>query len=145
MPVGDTSLAVTADVVARGLPTSRVTSTTVRDMQLDSGSTVSVWAATADMPQYPPLAEDTEADVCVVGAGIAGMTTAYLLAQAGRRVVVLDDGPIAGGETGRTTAHLSWAIDDFSSEIEKMLMPAGARVAADCDRHRDGNLVTAVR
>jgi glycine/D-amino acid oxidase-like deaminating enzyme/nitrite reductase/ring-hydroxylating ferredoxin subunit len=103
-------------------------------MQLDSGSTVSVWAATADVPQYPPLAEDAETDVCVVGAGIAGMTTAYLLARAGKRVVVLDDGPIAGGETGRTTAHLSWALDDFYSEIETMHGPEGARIAAESHR-----------
>src|SRR5687767_13189763 len=112
----------------------RPSSTSPNAMQLDSGSTVSVWAATADVPQYPPLAEDTEADVCVVGAGIAGMTTAYLLASAGKRVVVLDDGPIAGGETGRTTAHLSWALDDFYTEIEKMHGPEGARIAAESHR-----------
>src|SRR5688500_10649607 len=62
------------------------------------------------------------------------MTTAYLLAQAGRRVVVLDDGPVAGGETGRTTAHLSWALDDFYTEIEKMHGSEGARIAAESHR-----------
>jgi len=103
-------------------------------MQLDSGSTISVWAATADVPQFAPLAEDAETDVCVVGAGIAGMTTAYLLTRAGKRVLVLDDGPIAGGETGRTTAHLSWALDDFYTEIEKMHGPEGARIAAESHR-----------
>ena len=52
----------------------------------------SVWAATAQLPTYAALTSDTAADVCIVGAGIAGLTTAYLLTQAGKSVVVLDDG-----------------------------------------------------
>jgi glycine/D-amino acid oxidase-like deaminating enzyme/nitrite reductase/ring-hydroxylating ferredoxin subunit len=100
-------------------------------MRSDSGSTQSFWMTTADVPAYAPLDEDTETDVCIVGAGIAGLTTAYLLGRSGKRVVVLDDGPVAGGETGRTTAHLAWALDDFYAEIEKMHGPEGARIAAE--------------
>ena len=48
-------------------------------------------------PEQPPLAERISADVCIVGAGIAGMTTAYLLSREGKSVVVLDDGPLAAG------------------------------------------------
>src|SRR5438445_4216255 len=87
--------------------------------------------ATADLPEQPGLTQDTSADVCVVGAGIAGMTTAYLLAREGKSVVVLDDGPIAGGQTQRTTAHLSNAIDDRFTEIEKVHGEEGARLAAE--------------
>lgn len=103
-------------------------------MQSDSGATRSIWMRTADVPEYAPLAADLDADVCVVGAGIAGITTAYLLGRAGRKVVVLDDGPVAGGETGRTTAHLSWALDDFYSRIERMHGAEGARMAAESHR-----------
>jgi glycine/D-amino acid oxidase-like deaminating enzyme/nitrite reductase/ring-hydroxylating ferredoxin subunit len=71
------------------------------------------------------------ADVCVVGAGIAGLTTAYLLAREGRSVIVLDDGAIAGGETGRTTAHLASALDDRYFRIESMHGETGARLAAE--------------
>jgi glycine/D-amino acid oxidase-like deaminating enzyme/nitrite reductase/ring-hydroxylating ferredoxin subunit len=99
--------------------------------QSDSGNTRSIWMTTADVPSFEPLRENLEADVCVVGAGIAGITTAYLLGRAGKKVVVLDDGPVAGGETGRTTAHLVWALDDFYSEIEKMHGAEGARIAAE--------------
>src|SRR5206468_1700238 len=83
------------------------------------------------VPEQQPLTQDARADVCVVGAGIAGMTTAYLLARAGRSVVVLDDGPVAGGQTQRTTAHLSNAIDDRYTEIEKTFGAEGARLAAE--------------
>ena len=100
----------------------------------DSGFTRSAWMATADVPDYPPLTEEAECDVCIVGAGIAGLTTAYTLMKAGRRVIVLDDGPIGGGETGRTTAHLSWALDDYYIEIEKVHGADGARIAAESHR-----------
>jgi glycine/D-amino acid oxidase-like deaminating enzyme/nitrite reductase/ring-hydroxylating ferredoxin subunit len=76
------------------------------------------------------LAEDVRADACVVGAGIAGLSTAYLLARAGLSVVVLDDGPIGGGETRKTTAHLSNAIDDRYVAIERAHGTAKARLAA---------------
>jgi glycine/D-amino acid oxidase-like deaminating enzyme/nitrite reductase/ring-hydroxylating ferredoxin subunit len=100
----------------------------------DSGSTVSAWMATAELPTFPPLAEDADCEVCIVGAGIAGLTTAYTLARAGKHVIVLDDGPIGGGETGRTTAHLSWALDDYYAEIEKVHGHDGARIAAESHR-----------
>ena len=63
-------------------------------MATDSGETISSWMATSEMPSHSPLAEDTHADVCIVGAGIAGMTTGYLLACEGKSVVILDDGRI---------------------------------------------------
>lgn len=91
----------------------------------------SIWAATAKMPTYSPLQENAHADVCIVGAGIAGLTTAYLLTQAGKSVVVLDDGPLAGGVTEVTTAHLSNAVDDRYFEIERWHGEAGARLAAE--------------
>ena len=100
-------------------------------MQSDSGRTTSVWMESVDVPEFAPLREDVEGDACVVGAGIAGITTAYLLARAGKRVVVLDDGPIGGGESGRTTAHLSNALDDRYYELEKIHGQDGARLAAE--------------
>jgi glycine/D-amino acid oxidase-like deaminating enzyme/nitrite reductase/ring-hydroxylating ferredoxin subunit len=97
-----------------------------------SGTTVSSWMPDVDAPRYPPLAADAECDVCVVGAGISGLTTAYLLAKAGRRVLVLDDGPaIADGESARTTGHVATAIDDYYSEIESQLGADVARTVAE--------------
>jgi len=84
-------------------------------------------------PEAPPaetLPSRSSADVCVIGAGIAGLSAAYHLSRAGRKVVVLDDGPIAGGNTGRTTAHLASAIDDRFVEIERIHGEAISRLAA---------------
>jgi glycine/D-amino acid oxidase-like deaminating enzyme/nitrite reductase/ring-hydroxylating ferredoxin subunit len=83
------------------------------------------------MPAYPALAEDTRADVCIVGAGIAGITTAYELVRAGKRVVVLERGELAGGATGLTTAHLASALDDRFDELERLHGEQGARLAAE--------------
>jgi glycine/D-amino acid oxidase-like deaminating enzyme/nitrite reductase/ring-hydroxylating ferredoxin subunit len=100
-------------------------------MESDSGRTTSVWMATGDVPEFGPLAHEASADVCVVGAGIAGLTTAYLLAREGKSVVVIDDGPVAGGETARTTAHLVNALDDRYYELERLHGERGARLAAE--------------
>jgi glycine/D-amino acid oxidase-like deaminating enzyme/nitrite reductase/ring-hydroxylating ferredoxin subunit len=100
-------------------------------MRRGSGSTKSVWMDAAGIPSRSAIAKDVAVDVCVVGAGIAGLTTAYLLANEGRSVVVLDDGPIAGGETSRTTAHLVNALDDRYYELESMHGEKGARMAAE--------------
>ena len=88
-------------------------------LKSDEGATVSFWEATQDLTKRDTPSSPTQTDVCVIGGGIAGLTTAYLLSKAGRRVAVIDDGLIGGGETSRTTAHLSNAIDDRIYRIEK--------------------------
>ena len=100
-------------------------------MRDDTSGSESVW--TASMPVLPsrPLTQSLETDVCIVGAGIAGLSTAYCLSGEGKSVVVLDDGPIGGGMTERTTAHLSNVIDDGYVEIERLHGEPGARLAAE--------------
>lgn len=100
-------------------------------MIYDSGKTDSLWNLTVDVPGHTAIEPGQHVDVCVVGAGIAGMTTAFLGAREGRTVIVLDDGPIGGGETGRTTAHLSYALTDRYFELEQMHGETGARLAAE--------------
>src|SRR5688572_18102596 len=103
-------------------------------MKTDNGESVSVWMATPDTRVDGPLTTNLDVDVCVVGAGLAGITTAYLLSLEKQRVAVLDDGPIAGGETCRTTAHLVSAPDAWFTEVERLHGKAGARVAAASHR-----------
>lgn len=89
-----------------------------------------VWSEAVQLPATTALSNDLDTDVCIVGAGIAGITTAYLLTKAGKRVVLLDDGPLAGGMTLVTTAHLSSAIDDRFVQMERWHGEEGARLAA---------------
>jgi glycine/D-amino acid oxidase-like deaminating enzyme/nitrite reductase/ring-hydroxylating ferredoxin subunit len=83
--------------------------------------------------RQPPggLESHALADIVVIGAGVAGLTTAYLLAREGRDVMVLDGTAVAAGETCRTTAHLSSAVDDHYLNLERWHGPLGARLIAD--------------
>ncbi len=95
---------------------------------VSSGSTW--YSKPVQFPDLTSLKEDTAADVCIVGAGIAGLSTAYLLARAGKSVVVLESDDCGSGETGRTTAHLASALDDRFTELEKLHGEQGSRLAA---------------
>ncbi len=132
-------------------------------MNSSSERSTSLWMETNAAEGPPPLGGEDRADVAVVGSGIAGLSTAYELAQAGRSVIVLDRGPLTGGMTSRTTAHLASACDDFYHELIGMRgledarafhqsqVAAIARVEAiveaeqiDCDFQRvDGHLFAA--
>ena len=94
----------------------------------------SLWLDTAGTFTTEPLTSDLAPDVCVVGAGIAGLTTAYLIANEGHSVVVIDAGRVGGGETSMTTAHLSYVLDATFKEILRLHGPDGARLA--CESHR---------
>lgn len=94
------------------------------------GQTLSSWPQAKTLLETSELAHDLTTDVCIVGAGLAGLTTAYLLAREGRAVVVLDKGPVGGGNTGRTTAQLSNAFDDRYSELVRIHGEQKARLAA---------------
>jgi glycine/D-amino acid oxidase-like deaminating enzyme len=85
-----------------------------------------------------------EVDVCVVGSGIAGLTTAYMLMLEGKSVVVLDEGPIGAGETERATAHLTHALDDRYCRIERLHGEQGARLAAQSHTAAIGCIETIV-
>jgi glycine/D-amino acid oxidase-like deaminating enzyme/nitrite reductase/ring-hydroxylating ferredoxin subunit len=96
-------------------------------------SPTSVWLATASLPDFPPLQADERADVCVVGAGMAGLSTAYMLLRAGKTVVVMDATAIGAGETGRSTAHF-FPPDERYFEIERSFGTAKAVLVADAYR-----------
>jgi glycine/D-amino acid oxidase-like deaminating enzyme/nitrite reductase/ring-hydroxylating ferredoxin subunit len=117
--------------------------------------TNSVWSEATPAPPYAPLAGNVAVDAAVVGGGITGITAALLLARAGRRVAVIEARRIGKGETGKTTAHLTEALDVSYEKLLSRFGPDGARLAAagqraaieriatfagecgiDCDLHR---------
>ncbi|MCF6158489.1 MAG: FAD-dependent oxidoreductase [wastewater metagenome] len=80
---------------------------------------------------FSPLEKNISVEVAIIGGGIAGMSIAYFLSQQGRKVAVIDDGAIGSGESGRTTAHLTYALDTRYYELENLHGRDGARFAAE--------------
>lgn len=77
------------------------------------------------------LTSNAEADVCVMGAGIAGLSTAYHLTLENRSVIVLDDGPVGGGQSEKTSAHLASVLDDRFSTLAQRRGEEACRLAAE--------------
>ncbi len=99
-----------------------------RTIANDSGSTRSTWMAERVESFDTEIPEDAHPDVCVIGAGIAGLSVALALVQDGLDVLVLDMGPIGGGQTARTSAHLASALDDHFHVLERRFGRRGAKL-----------------
>ncbi|MCL6458824.1 MAG: FAD-dependent oxidoreductase [Gorillibacterium sp.] len=67
----------------------------------------SYWLASSNIPRFPQLTKDIHVDVAIVGAGITGITTAYLLSKQGLKVAVIEAGQMLSGTTGHTTAKIT--------------------------------------
>ncbi|CAM3444801.1 FAD-dependent oxidoreductase [Paenibacillus lupini] len=78
----------------------------------------SYWTASqTERPKYPKLEQNSETDIVVVGGGISGITTAYLLIQEGFRVALLEAGEILNGTTAHTTAKITAQHDLIYDEL----------------------------
>ncbi len=96
-----------------------------------SGKNISFWIDSTEPIFYKKLNEDINADVAIIGGGISGITIAYLLSKENLNVVVIEDGFIGSGETGRTTAHIVNALDDRYFELENIFGEEKAALAAE--------------
>src|SRR4051812_1817391 len=96
---------------------------------ISSGETTSFWIDSVQPVKLETLKQDITTDILIIGAGISGLTTAYCLAKEGKQVVVVEDGYIGSGESGRTTAHLTCALDDRYYHLEKVFAEDGSRLA----------------
>src|SRR5947207_14288152 len=104
-------------------------------MKRSADETISVWMGlNKSKPSFSKLQKTAEAEVCVIGAGIAGLTTAYLLQKAGKAVSVVDAWGLAAGETARTTAHLTAVLDDRFADLESLFGVPDTKLAADSHR-----------
>ncbi|PZD96010.1 FAD-dependent oxidoreductase [Paenibacillus sambharensis] len=123
---------------------------------------VSYWRDSTVQPDFPPLSESIRAEVAIVGAGIAGLTTAYVLAMDGVDVVLIEAADILSGTTGYTTAKITSQhnliydelISTFGEEKAKQYYLANEEALSfmrnlvtqheiDCDWHEEDNVVYA--
>ena len=87
----------------------------------------SYWLESTSANAYPRLEADLQADVCIVGAGIVGVTLAYLLHKQGLNVVILEKDSVLSSTTANTTAKITsqhglfytYLINSFSKDFAK--------------------------
>ena len=77
----------------------------------------SYWINTAHLPEYPRLENDMQVDVVIVGGGITGITSAYLLANEGLKVAIIEADKLLNGTTGHTTAKITAQHDLIYDEL----------------------------
>jgi glycine/D-amino acid oxidase-like deaminating enzyme len=78
------------------------------------------WDEGVVAPDYPALEGDTDADVAVIGGGLTGLLSAYLLAKEGKRVVLIEQGKLCHRATGATTAFITQLIDTNLSKLSDL-------------------------
>jgi glycine/D-amino acid oxidase-like deaminating enzyme/nitrite reductase/ring-hydroxylating ferredoxin subunit len=104
------------------------------DSDQTSGTNPTAWTLTAPSPQFEPLTTPCETEVLVIGGGIAGVSIAYALALSGKQVVLVEDGFLGSGETGRTTAHLTYSLGERYADLEKHFGTTETRRIAESHR-----------
>src|SRR5687767_9917777 len=92
--------------------------------------TTSLWL-TKKLPTFPKVTRPAKFDAVVVGGGITGITTAYLLKQAGYTVALVERDRCAGVDTGHTTAHLTYVTDLRLSKLVQYFGEDHARAVWD--------------
>jgi glycine/D-amino acid oxidase-like deaminating enzyme/nitrite reductase/ring-hydroxylating ferredoxin subunit len=93
--------------------------------------TTPYWQTTVALPRFRSLDVDLQVDVAIVGGGIAGITAAYLLKKAGKRVALFERHRCLRADTGHTTAHLTCVTDTRLSELVKSFGADHARATWD--------------
>ena len=103
----------------------------IKSGSVTSGENKSWWIDSSEPLEFETLDKNISTDVLIIGGGIAGLTTAYLLSQKNIPIVLVEDGFIGSGESGRTTAHITHGLDDRYFNIEKLYGEEGSRMAAE--------------
>lgn len=100
-------------------------------MEHNTQETQSVWQCSVERPFFSSLPSHEAVDVCVIGGGIAGLTTAYSLLERGRSVAVIDRNSFQTGQSFLTTAHLSYVLGTRYFELKRLHGNKGARLVRE--------------
>lgn len=99
------------------------------------GPPISFWIASTEDTSYPALDSDLKVDAAVIGGGLVGITTAYLLKNEGLKVAVIDAGKIIKGTTGHTTAKITSQHGLIYSKIYQKMGMDMAKLYADANEN----------
>jgi glycine/D-amino acid oxidase-like deaminating enzyme len=94
-------------------------------------ATGSIWLDGVRRPRFAPLDQDIDADYVVAGAGITGLTTAFLLANQGLNVVVLEAEQVASGTTAASSAHVTEVPDEGYRGLLRRVGESSARALVE--------------
>jgi glycine/D-amino acid oxidase-like deaminating enzyme/nitrite reductase/ring-hydroxylating ferredoxin subunit len=99
-----------------------------------TGKPISYWIDSTPSASFPPLSQDVTVDVAIVGAGIAGLTTAMLLKKAGKTVAVVESNRIITGASGHTTAKVTSLHQLIYADLIHNLGIEKAQIYADSNQ-----------
>lgn len=103
-------------------------------MEQLQGKHTSVWLDTTPETHYSPLKQDVHVDVVIIGGGIAGISTAYMLKHTGKTVAVLEADRIVQGVSGQTTAHITSGQNIFYDSLTKQIGEEKAKLYAEANQ-----------
>jgi len=98
------------------------------------GKQHSYWIDSTPETNFPPLQEAVEVDVAVIGGGIAGITTAALLKEAGKTVALVEMNKISSLVTGHTTAKITSMHGYIYQKLLNQFGINGAKIYADANQ-----------
>lgn len=93
----------------------------------------SYWMASTTTTEYPSLAEDIKVDVAIIGGGIVGISTAYLLIKEGLKVAILEADKVLQGTTGHTTAKITSQHGLIYNKLKTQMSEEFAKQYADAN------------
>lgn len=93
-----------------------------------------IWFEGVEKVSYPKIELPKETEIVIVGGGMAGITSAYLLAKAGKKVLLLEKGKIGGYVTSATTAFLTFTIDTEPLELIKKFGKENAKLILEAHK-----------
>src|SRR6478609_8413832 len=110
---------------------------------------VPVWIDDTPIRKFPKLQRNINVGVLVVGAGVTGITAAYLLKKAGATVALIERERVASIDTGHTTAHLTYVTDvplqqllhNFGEDHAQAVWDAGAAAIDEIGRIVEGERI----